>query len=80
MPGECCRKDGDWMIFDHPERRNAVTQGMWLQIGRYWKTLLRMRPCASWCKGQAIKPLYLARISHNSRSAGMRQRWRRPIA
>ena len=22
-----------WMIFDHPERRNAVTQGMWLQIG-----------------------------------------------
>jgi enoyl-CoA hydratase len=28
-------KDGaiGWMIFDHPERRNAVTQGMWLQIG-----------------------------------------------
>jgi enoyl-CoA hydratase/carnithine racemase len=28
-------KDGSigWMIFDHPERRNAVTQGMWLQIG-----------------------------------------------
>src|SRR5262245_27641230 len=23
-----------WMIFDHPERRNAVTQGMWLQIGQ----------------------------------------------
>src|SRR5918999_4774982 len=22
-----------WMIFDHPERRNAVTQAMWLQIG-----------------------------------------------
>src|ERR671915_1824478 len=28
-------KDGaiGWMIFDHPERRNAVTQAMWLQIG-----------------------------------------------
>lgn len=28
-------KDGaiGWMIFDHLERRNAVTQGMWLQIG-----------------------------------------------
>jgi enoyl-CoA hydratase/carnithine racemase len=28
-------KDGSigWMIFDHPERRNAVTQAMWLQIG-----------------------------------------------
>jgi enoyl-CoA hydratase/carnithine racemase len=28
-------KDGaiGWMIFDHPERRYAVTQGMWLQIG-----------------------------------------------
>ncbi|MGE3540143.1 MAG: enoyl-CoA hydratase [Candidatus Tectimicrobiota bacterium] len=28
-------KDGPigWMIFDHPERRNAVTQSMWLQIG-----------------------------------------------
>lgn len=28
-------KDGTigWMIFDHPERRNAVTQAMWLQIG-----------------------------------------------
>jgi enoyl-CoA hydratase len=28
-------KDGTigWMIFDHPERRNAVTQTMWLQIG-----------------------------------------------
>jgi enoyl-CoA hydratase/carnithine racemase len=28
-------KDGaiGWMIFDHPERRNAVTQSMWLQIG-----------------------------------------------
>jgi len=23
-----------WMIFDHPERRNAVTQAMWLQIGK----------------------------------------------
>jgi enoyl-CoA hydratase len=22
-----------WMTFDHPERRNAVTQTMWLQIG-----------------------------------------------
>src|SRR5687767_1555663 len=22
-----------WMIFDHPERLNAVTQDMWLQIG-----------------------------------------------
>jgi enoyl-CoA hydratase/carnithine racemase len=28
-------KDGaiGWMIFDHPERRNAVTQAMWLQMG-----------------------------------------------
>lgn len=28
-------KDGSvgWLIFDHPERRNAVTQEMWLQIG-----------------------------------------------
>jgi enoyl-CoA hydratase/carnithine racemase len=28
-------KDGaiGWMIFDHLERRNAVTQAMWLQIG-----------------------------------------------
>ncbi len=28
-------KDGaiGWMTFDHPERRNAVTQDMWLQIG-----------------------------------------------
>jgi enoyl-CoA hydratase len=28
-------KDGSigWMIFDHPERRNAVTQAMWLQVG-----------------------------------------------
>lgn len=28
-------KDGPigWMTFDHPERRNAVTQDMWLQIG-----------------------------------------------
>jgi enoyl-CoA hydratase/carnithine racemase len=28
-------KDGSigWLIFDHPERRNAVTQGMWQQIG-----------------------------------------------
>jgi enoyl-CoA hydratase/carnithine racemase len=28
-------KDGSigWMIFDHPERRNAVTQTMWLQVG-----------------------------------------------
>jgi enoyl-CoA hydratase len=28
-------KDGaiGWMVFDHPERRNAVTQAMWLQIG-----------------------------------------------
>ena len=36
MPGRMlAEKDGaiGWMIFDHPERRNAVTQGMWLQIG-----------------------------------------------
>ena len=36
MPGRMLtEKDGaiGWMIFDHPERRNAVTQGMWLQIG-----------------------------------------------
>src|SRR5262249_14105892 len=36
MPGRMVAdKDGaiGWMIFDHPERRNAVTQGMWLQIG-----------------------------------------------
>jgi enoyl-CoA hydratase len=36
MPGRMlAEKDGTigWMIFDHPERRNAVTQGMWLQIG-----------------------------------------------
>lgn len=28
-------KDGTigWMIFDHPERRNAVTQAMWLELG-----------------------------------------------
>ena len=28
-------KDGviGWMIFDHPERLNAVTQDMWLQMG-----------------------------------------------
>src|ERR671922_233029 len=36
MPGRMvAEKDGSigWMIFDHPERRNAVTQAMWLQIG-----------------------------------------------
>lgn len=36
MPDRMLReKDGSvgWMIFDHPERRNAVTQAMWLQIG-----------------------------------------------
>src|SRR5262249_42789303 len=36
MPGRMvAERDGaiGWMIFDHPERRNAVTQGMWLQIG-----------------------------------------------
>jgi enoyl-CoA hydratase len=36
MPGRMlAEKDGaiGWMIFDHPERRNAVTQSMWLQIG-----------------------------------------------
>src|SRR2546425_3399251 len=36
MPGRMlAEKDGaiGWMIFDHPERRNAVTQAMWLQIG-----------------------------------------------
>jgi enoyl-CoA hydratase len=36
MPGRMvAEKEGSigWMIFDHPERRNAVTQGMWLQIG-----------------------------------------------
>ena len=36
MPGRMlAEKDGaiGWMIFDHPERRNAVTQEMWLQIG-----------------------------------------------
>lgn len=29
------RKDGaiGWLIFEHPERRNAVTQAMWLQVG-----------------------------------------------
>jgi enoyl-CoA hydratase len=28
-------KDGSigWLTFDHPERRNAVTQAMWLQLG-----------------------------------------------
>ncbi len=36
MPGRMvAEKDGSigWLIFDHPERRNAVTQAMWLQIG-----------------------------------------------
>jgi enoyl-CoA hydratase/carnithine racemase len=36
MPGRMvAEKEGSigWMIFDYPERRNAVTQGMWLQIG-----------------------------------------------
>src|SRR5207249_6192618 len=36
MPGRMlAEKDGaiGWMIFYHPERRNAVTQAMWLQIG-----------------------------------------------
>jgi len=36
MPGRMlAEKDGSigWMVFDHPERRNAVTQAMWLQIG-----------------------------------------------
>src|SRR5207247_11189910 len=36
MPGRMlAEKDGaiGWMIFDHPERRNAVTQATWLQIG-----------------------------------------------
>jgi len=36
MPGRMvAEKDGTIgrMIFDHPERRNAVTQDMWLQIG-----------------------------------------------
>jgi len=36
MPGKMvAEKDGSigWMVFDHPERRNAVTQTMWLQIG-----------------------------------------------
>jgi enoyl-CoA hydratase len=36
MPGRMlAEKDGaiGWMIFDHPERRNAVTHAMWLQIG-----------------------------------------------
>jgi enoyl-CoA hydratase len=36
MPGRMsAERDGavGWMIFDHPERRNAVTQEMWLQIG-----------------------------------------------
>lgn len=36
MPGTMrAEKDGaiGRLIFDHPERRNAVTQGMWIQIG-----------------------------------------------
>jgi len=36
MPGRMLAEKDDsigWLIFDHPERRNAVTQGMWLQIG-----------------------------------------------
>ncbi|MGQ4807842.1 Short-chain-enoyl-CoA hydratase [Candidatus Entotheonellaceae bacterium PAL068K] len=36
MPAKMrAEKDGviGWMIFDHPERLNAVTQDMWLQIG-----------------------------------------------
>ena len=36
MPGRMlAEKDGaiGWMLFDHLERRNAVTQAMWLQIG-----------------------------------------------
>ena len=51
MPGRMlAEKDGaiGWMIFDHPERRNAVTQGMWLQIERSWKILPRMKPFAWW--------------------------------
>lgn len=30
-----------WMIFDHPERRNAVTQEMWLQMGEILQEFAR---------------------------------------
>lgn len=46
------KKEGmiGWMIFDHPERRNAVTQGMWLQIGEILE---------DFAKGEAIRVVVL---------------------